>query len=848
MALPDNPFTRYMTAKHGSGIAARADASGNHALSSQVADGYAKLGQAVPPELAGALQELNSITQNEAMLAQAGAAARGVMAAGSYDPIKTRNRAAALEQQIMQGSAVAMQAGAAAELKIQQEKARGLQLSNDLATQTFASQRDATISQNLLAIEQNKTQLATLEDGQLVAAAKAQAYETGATLEDLYSVYQGNDPALMQQTFGTSDRRIAHMLLQDMQVESNADVKNRIDGMTAATQYQGMELINSGQYSPEQLVQMLNGGLEIPEGLSPLAIEQAVRESNTIAEAKHAHAQAVATGIQDAKQLEGLAVASLSQAEKLDVMAQSLKAAGWNGTATDLMQAVATGDIAGLSEALLEATNGGTAPVQITTDDGTVLEVSAQALLEGFAQSYEDSQVVVRQQLQTKALENGYARELAETTRVVRATEGLIGASLPFAVSRQVESIIAGASASYQAAARAVTPEERALLENQAMRMMESAREVLVKEAESLGLPPHHLEDIRQGRFSSDQSFSEGLVQALDPGLNEGMAVQAIADMMRSEGVTKAQLQEFAKNPSMDNLGSLGGGVFRKGVTREKIVKSIHGTVIQGLTSSIMASLNSEAFAELPPPIRNSLDAMLDMRDGPLRDKTPVEAYGLIMQSLRMADKTMLENVDGYVAGTLVKTVQAEVQQSDFLEQIFAPGGKVTRAGAAAMTIYLSAGRDVSTSGAKALAFEQLPSAANRFTVDWLTQQERGRQFSSTAGVDAMTRRDVNWLMERAGIVQPYINDPAANAALRKQRAKIGQAIQSVYIDKLMDETKDQTPYVGGLMSLGRGFSRADRPYATVFEGLLASDDAIVQRLREFGENELADLLETKLR
>ena len=228
MAIADTPHSRYMTAKFGSGLASRADAAGNHTLSTTVMDAYAQSGQAVPAELATQIQELNSITQNEAMLSQSSPSARAALAAGSYDPIATRNRAAQLEQQILSSSATARNAGAAAELQINQQRALELQLKNQMTQDTFGAARDANISTLSLQAEQARDQLTTIEDGRSLRTATDFVYQNGATVDDLYAAYSANDPAIMQQVFGTTDRRVAHGVLQAMQIDQSADTKLRL--------------------------------------------------------------------------------------------------------------------------------------------------------------------------------------------------------------------------------------------------------------------------------------------------------------------------------------------------------------------------------------------------------------------------------------------------------------------------------------------------------------------------------------------------------------------------------------------------------------------------------------------
>jgi hypothetical protein len=88
--MADNPLMRFLTTKHGTGIAAKATDTGNHTLSETTINDYAAAGQVVPPEIAAQLEELNSITQQESMLAKAGGGGRAALAGTGYDPVATR--------------------------------------------------------------------------------------------------------------------------------------------------------------------------------------------------------------------------------------------------------------------------------------------------------------------------------------------------------------------------------------------------------------------------------------------------------------------------------------------------------------------------------------------------------------------------------------------------------------------------------------------------------------------------------------------------------------------------------------------------------------------------------------
>lgn len=856
MTLPDNPFARYMTAKHGSGIATRSDDTGNHRLSKQVADAYAKTGQAVPGQIASQLQELNDITQQEVMLSKAGAAARGAMSAGAYDPIAIRNRAAELEQNILSTSAEARNAGAAADLAAKQQKTRALEMQNEMNSRTLDAQVNANLSQLSLQAEQNKDALTALEDGRLLKQAKDFAYQTGSTPQELADIYETNDPGMMQEAFGTSDRRVAHQVLQHMHIEESAAVETQLNGMKDAARLQAVQLVD--EYAAEDITAMSMGALEIPEGVTQMALNEAMAELQITEQAKSAYATAVEQGEAAGQELNALAVSSMNQNEMLNVMAETLKTAGWTGNAADLKEFSTSGDIAQVAELMLEATDGGTLPIPVQLESGSVVNVPAQAMIEGLAQRQEEADLRMQSEVYSRALQVGYDKEIRETERVLNGVEGLMGGPLPRMAKMEVDALMSGARAAYsQAVAPGQTPEARALLQDEGMRLLEEARETMVAQGEALNLPENQLEDIRQGRFMSDESFGQGMVQMLDAGPNDGLATQAVAGLLRSRGVGMSDIQEFQKEPTVENLNKLGAGVFGGGIELSEIQGAIHQQAFNVLAMQTIAALDTEAFEQLPDPVRRVLDEAV-AENGPMADLPAAERYGRFMQAMEVAERMMADNVPDYQRGTLRQLVQAQVNETNWVEELFAPGGKMTRAGAVAATVYMANFRDLDTSGESALAFDQLPAMAARATVDWVSTQERGRQYASMSGINWVVRTDRRFILERAGIRNPVAsagfsgldaNDPA-NQQYKAATVAIDQALQAVYMRKVIDEDAGRSQ-IGGVdipMSVGNAFSAIDRPYATWTEGGIASDDEVIEMLRSMGNGALADEIAAGLR
>jgi hypothetical protein len=113
---------------------------------------------------------------------------------------------------------------------------------------------------------------------------------------------------------------------------------------------------------------------------------------------------------------------------------------------------------------------------------------------------------------------------------------------------------------------------------------------------------------------------------------------------------------------------------------------------------------------------------------------------------------------------------------------------------------------------------------------------------------------DTTGLLRRAGMttgggLAGQFSGDADQPQVKAARAAIGQAIQAVYMQKIVQPNKDATTIAGvTLPSFGANFLGTGRPVAQMTGGYTASDDDIIDTLRKLGHAQLADQIAGGLR
>lgn len=854
--MANDMFLRHIATKYGTGLASRADTAGNHTVAASLTDAFAQNGQSVPQTLVPAVQELNEITQREVALSKTTPDARAALAGTGYDPLASQKRAGELEQFLLTNSAEARNASSAADLRSKQAQAVALENSNAMVSATFDAQVDQNLSAMALQTETNNANLSAINEGKGVRQAEMFAAQTGKSLDDLYEIFSTNNPAALMDAFGTGDRYIAHQTLRHMQIGTNDEMVNRIQGMTDAVSLNQIQLAGDPTVTTQQLQDMLSGKLARPENMTNLAISGALASRTAQIQAQTELRMATAADIVNEKEVAGLAIQASSDAGLADALGMLLD----NTEGNVLLEMLGNGRTTEVATAINQATNGGRDPVMLDVGSGQQIPVAAQDVIATLMGRQEDREIQISTTFMNSQRFNRYSAEVAENERVFRQTQSMLGVPVPTAIRGPMEAGFAAATALYQQAARASTPEERVLLEQEAMLAMENSREMLIDYGRSKGAAEVVLEDIRQGRFTSDETYRAGLLELASGGSNMSNTYlgQAFGDLLRDQNITTISVREWEASGSVD-LTDLD-----RNLTPAKIAGVVDGIGYQVLASAAVSALQGDpAFERLPDQAKAVLDKATDPReqDG----VTPGLKLSRLLSAMQMADQMAVAadmaafkageiEQPSYVRGSLPQSLVNTLQQQNVFADFLTPGGRLDRGTAALLTVYNGSKVGGQSSGENAIAFDDLASTAAGHINSAIRQQLVGVGMSDVSAQMAVVRADRRRLVGRIGIDPPrdvgnrgVPNDEAfaeSQAAYEQDLANIDAAIMTVYMEKLMDPSRDRSSFLGvNLPSFG-GSSAAQVPTGSALFDLgggdIASAADVADALNRAGNSALA--------
>lgn len=694
--MKDNGFTNYLGNKYGSGIASKADSTtGAHVLSQTVGDSYAKAGQVVPVPLQAAMRELNEIVAQEVQFRDLSADARSAMAGSGYDVNARRRRVAELEQQLITGSQEAAAAVGALENREAEARVVALEQANRFDAQVFDAKVASEKSRMMVAAATDQKTLQGFNDEKIVRAAMTSAFNTGRSLDELYEIWGSNDPALMKEAFGTSDRLIAHGVLTQMGMLEDESAARALKSMATATTLSAKQLAANPQMTTEMLAQMASGEIAAPEGVSMLAIGEALTERKNLETTRTALQAERLSGVKGEAELTQLAMGSLSTFEKAAMLGAAL-----GGTAEDVLNAVDAGQFAEM-----EATMAGLPPIQFLDSSGAPVTVAPVQLLGAIAEGYEATKTQAATRLVTSSALERYQQEAKENTRVVKTAEAMLGTPVSSETRRQVDLYTRQATDFFTLAARSLDPAERGAYETQAREAYAAARKAVADEARRNGQPAFIVKDIEQGRFSSNESYKAALVDLVGYGeastRNSPIGI-ALQTMLKEKGFTVQDIRDWGAKPDagLDSIktGWLGGS---KGITPEDINKvmdvaigsAITDSMLQALTSSPwISALGADTAGLLEPLITGSPDMTADEKARRLAyaakiiDEAAATRFEGEYAAARASGKPL--KAAPYSRGQIFRVMQDAVGNNAQLAAILAPDGIPNRAVAALLSEY----------------------------------------------------------------------------------------------------------------------------------------------------------------
>jgi hypothetical protein len=794
-------FLQHLAAKHGTGISARADGTGNHMLAQSVIDSYAAKGQVVPASMQKRLQEMNQITQSEVLLSKASPGARVARMSAGYDPVGTQRRLAQMEMEVLTESADARTYAERLSNEQSAANVESLELANRLSRDTMDARIEGTRASLELETAVARGQKAPLDLAQSTMTILKAPGVQGKSTNDLMEIWAGNDPTMMQATFGTTDRVGIHASIRQLQLMDSEANAGRIEGMTKAANMQAIMLAADPAVTDDQLLAMASG--QVPAEingtkLSLLAIKGALTERTTAVTAQTAYTEAQTAGIVQAEELQDLGLKGL----RMDQMSGTV-AAMVGATPEAVLDALQNGRHMELADALYSvpaiAQNGG--QLQIMGPSGQPMTVTVQAFVDSMATRYDERVMETATSLSNTVAFDVHMRELAETDKTVALTQSVMGQPMPAAASRHLQLLRDEARANITAAMRAPDQKTKDALLAQAMEAESMSRNFVANTAQSMGAPEYVVADLQQGRFSSETSLHAAQVDMLGygaAGLTVSLFGNQMQTLMDTAKITPVQFQAWTMadpNAKIEKGAIHPASLEALGITKQDVVGMVEGAAYQVISNDVMEFVSKDpAFATIDPAFKAQLLPLLDGSLAAELNLAPAESLQRVMQILKIADeaqwtKTEAEAANGgpanrYQRGTLQKRVGDHLNQSKPLGTKLA--GASSRADLALLSTYYAAKTGLTSAvGGNAPSFEDLPAMVESKLMKDLSAQTLGQNSTDLVALRAQASADVDRFTSQAGGT-PLIQIPSQLTERDPQRrAVIESAIYQGYARRL---------------------------------------------------------------
>ena len=769
-----NVGLNFLSKKYGTGIAGRADERGNHYLTQTVIDGYATNGEVVPQHLQGVMKELNGLVQEEWLLDQGGPNARVGMAGAGYDPVGRMKRVGELETQLLADSAYARTAKERSELEFAQLRNEQVGMTNSMYRDTYDSQRDATIATNMMTAAQARAQTSTVEQTAAVDTIQGYVTDNGADMDDMMDAYTSNDPTKMKTVFGSTDRVAIARVIDRFGLADDTVAQRRLDMTTRMHNGQVRAVLNDPDITDEMLMAVANGEVAMPEGLNMSIVQDVISGRTEFIQKQMAYNNALAQGITDEKQLTTLLLDSVEQGS---LATSILGALGF--PQQDIPTMLASGQFEQTINDLMMDPNIANSTMQISIPDGrggTKQVVLSEALsnlggrVEGAYRASAD---------RTLATQTGkaYLAEASDLNRQMQMTKALV----PFALSpdneREISGLMGLSQRLFKQAAEIglADPVKRDQMLQAGREASQQAKDKLIELAKKEGAAVYVLEDIRQGRFSSGESYKQAIGDFLlngEAGADQtGYAAEV--DFQMRKAFTEAGIDERAVH---EWLNSDSNDMSEIGIT-PTIVSNIFERVATQIVIDNALSVVGEATQgrRIPENLRKDLDGLLSGEIAREQNLTGDQVMNRVLKISRAIDEILLledqlmreqaaaagqvvgPEMPKYQRGAIQRRIEQQMNSTQPLESFLRDSGVGNGRGMLAfMAQYATQGTGKASSGPGAASFEQLPGAAsNKFT-----QRLRGQ-------VASQTYTDMTWLRNRVSTAVGYHAQGASDNDLR---------------------------------------------------------------------------------
>jgi len=823
----DNTFMRGLAERYGTGIAARADAAGNHVFSSEIANSYAQAGQVVPANLQGALRELNDITQSESLLANASPTARMNLRGAGYDATGRRARVAELEQFLMNSSADVRNLSQRLENDYNAQRVRDLEMTNNMNEATFQSRLDATLSANSAAIAQNRQAATSIERAAETDKIIEATMNSGLSIDQLYEIWNGNDPSLLRQTFGTANRAAAHDALATMTTALNQQDAQMITRMGNTVTMPAHQLASNGDISTADLMKYANGELELPQGVSMLAIGEAMQRRQEIEAARVQFGAIDLAAETNAAQLAQMATATMSPLQKLQEIATAL------GADMATMQEQVYNDpgaISEISDALAKLPN-----ITVTTANGTTVSMAPMALLQSFITDMQNQQAAATVALSTNVNMRRFMHEQRDTQRIIETTMSM-AVGLPSETRIGMQAMMGQSVDLFAAAAREQDPARQAALIETAQQAAQQARNLAADALRATGAPEYVVEDITQGRFSSGESVKAALVSAVgfsDASFRGHPFGAALSALLKERGIRPADFDRWAQDPNAsltdlnrDRLIGTSGQVTDGHII--SIVQDSAGYVAGNVM--LDALLNSSLAQFLPDDAQELLSPLVD---GSMQGVSATDYQRRIVSAGVMLERMILREQEqaarngdenpgpAYQRGAIFRVMQDALNNSDELAKFIAgsPNGVPSREMAGFLTEFNRSVLGVPTHGEGAVAFEDIVPTTVRALQTTFAQNLAGvnLQQQGTTQLQISSRAyafgEPGAVSQTAAAILRQGGPARQTAGQRQAQASVEMAIMRLMMRDLSnpDRRRPENFLSGLVYDLGaKGLTRAD--------------------------------------
>lgn len=752
----DDVFMQHLATKYGTGVASRADQQGGHMLSRQLVDSYSQAGQAVPQQLRGALKELNDLTDREVMLSKTTPSARAALGGAGYNALQVQRRVRELEDFLYAESADARNLGARLDLEHAEQRNRTITLTNDYTEAVMPARIEADIAGFAAQRADSLSQAAAIDASVTGRELLRAADENGVSTQEMQEVLRGGDPGQIKATFGTADRTIATAMYRQRVTNEAEELAVTQTSMATVAATDGAMLAMDDAYTDEDLSAMLNGERPLPDGITQMAVQVAMGQRAESAAAALQMRQLELANRTETDEYKKAAMSRVPPAALASQIIGALSGGADTAVISSMMEALNSGRAVDVYATLAELvrSSGSNGRIQITDPDGVTVEVPVQALLEHIADRSAADVALQSDRALNDTVSRSVMETMAETDRYIKRTEAFLGAPLPGGAKQLVDAAYAQSQALIQRAYAEPDAKKKMEYLAAAEEVQEQMRKTLGDALEAKFGNGYQVQDARAGRFASQESFANALVNAVGfsssgprtPGFN-----QTFGQLLDEKAVNTRDFQQWA-----DKMRRGEATLEDIGITPREVYGVLDETAFIMLTNTMLDVMASDDnFQSLISPEDQEQLGALMIGDGPeYKDMSTSERLQRTLTTARLLDEKAAKLEAGraaaegrapaYERGRLLQRMQDQLAQPGYVSAALTGGkGVPSREMLAFMGVALNAvNPQFALYGEGAPAAEDVPDLMAAQIMQRTAAIFAGNSMTNRAGLLTTVRRD----------------------------------------------------------------------------------------------------------